>query len=119
MLVDRLRWFKLAHGSAPTAEGRPMRCLVKGKPLVLVRWQGTLHALDENCPHHGASLSGGRVSEGCIICPRHLYHYDLLTGRGKQHDGGNAAVYPVQERSDGVYVGFTVMTLSIFGRDLW
>ena len=119
MLVDRVRWYALPHGSAPTAEGRPTRCHVKGKHLVLVRWHGTLHALEEKCPYHGASLSGGRVSEGCIVCPRHLHRYDLLTGRGQQPDGGNAAVYPVQERSNGVYIGFTVITLSIFGRDLW
>lgn len=118
MLVDRIRWTKVREGPM-VGEGRPVRCTVKGKQLVLVRWQGTLHALEEKCPHHGASLAGGHVSEGCIVCPRHLYHYDLATGRGQQHDGGNAAAYPVEERGDGIYIGFTIMTVNLFGRDLW
>lgn len=118
MLVDRIRWVKQPEGPA-VGEGKPVRCTVKGKQLILVRWQGTLHALEERCPHHGASLAQGRVHEGCIVCPRHLYQYDLITGRGKQHDGGNAATYPVEERADGTYIGFTFLTLRLFGRDLW
>jgi nitrite reductase (NADH) small subunit len=43
---------------------------------------GTVCVVDDQCPHAGASLHRGHVDEdGCVICPRHAWHFDLKTGR--------------------------------------
>jgi 3-phenylpropionate/trans-cinnamate dioxygenase ferredoxin component len=41
---------------------------------------GSLHALDDTCPHFLASLARGRVLEGCVECPAHSARFDLRTG---------------------------------------
>jgi len=38
---------------------------------------GTFYALDDVCPHKGASLSNGKVSNNNIICPYHGYEYNV------------------------------------------
>jgi len=42
---------------------------------------GSLHALDDTCPHFMASLALGRVHAGCVECPIHSAKFDLRTGR--------------------------------------
>lgn len=59
----------------------------KGRPFVigdhriaLVRYEDTLYALDDLCPHADASLAFGPVKDGCLICPWHYAEFDLKTG---------------------------------------
>lgn len=33
-----------------------------------------------SCPHEGADLAGGRIKDGCVICPWHNLPIDLTTG---------------------------------------
>jgi phenylpropionate dioxygenase-like ring-hydroxylating dioxygenase large terminal subunit len=33
-------------------------------------------ALDDVCPHRGASLSGGHINNNCAVCPYHGYEFD-------------------------------------------
>lgn len=70
-----------------------LRCASARKPLKLplndgsvVVWQDSaaeMHAMDDVCPHRGASLSTGRVDHDCIRCP---YHNHGINGR--RRDGG-------------------------------
>ncbi len=41
---------------------------------------GDVHATADRCPHRGASLSLGRVRDGCLECPFHGFRFDG-TGR--------------------------------------
>lgn len=41
---------------------------------------GTFYAIEDMCTHDGGILSGGRVSDTCIICPRHGARFSLVTG---------------------------------------
>lgn len=70
-----------------------LRCASSRKPLKLpvndgklVLWQDAaaeMHAMDDVCPHRGASLSTGRVDRDCIRCP---YHNHAVNG--SRRDGG-------------------------------
>jgi UDP-MurNAc hydroxylase len=33
------------------------------------------------CPHEGESLELAAIEDGCIVCPRHKWKFDLETGR--------------------------------------
>lgn len=79
---------------------------VDGKKLCLVRYENTLHAIQNTCPHAGGILSGGWCKNGNIICPVHRYEYNLTTGRGAEGQRDYIDIYPVEQREDGVYVGF-------------
>jgi 3-phenylpropionate/trans-cinnamate dioxygenase ferredoxin subunit len=48
--------------------------------VLLARWGGRLHALDDLCNHAGCQLSRGRLEEGRVVCPCHLMAFDLRTG---------------------------------------
>ena len=42
---------------------------------------GVIHALDDRCPHAGASLAGGYLDEGNVVCPWHQWTFSLEDGQ--------------------------------------
>jgi len=38
--------------------------------------QGDYFALDDICPHRGASLANGKIQNNCAVCPYHGYEYN-------------------------------------------
>ncbi|RZK41686.1 MAG: Rieske (2Fe-2S) protein [Pedobacter sp.] len=79
---------------------------LNGKKLCFIREKNKFHVVQNNCPHAGGILSGGWCKEGEVICPVHRWGYNLKTGRGAEGQGDYITVYPVEERADGIYVGF-------------
>jgi nitrite reductase/ring-hydroxylating ferredoxin subunit len=80
---------------------------VNGKEILLVGYDGELHALSSTCPHAGAELSGGWCKDGKLICPIHRYAYDISTGRGDPGQNDYLKVYPIEIRGEDVFVGIT------------
>lgn len=99
-----MKWIKLADKLPP--EDFVQQIKVDGKKLCLVRHENVLHAIQNTCPHAGGILSGGWCKNGNIICPIHRYEYNLTTGRGAEGQRDYVDIYPVDERKDGVYIGF-------------
>jgi len=60
--------------------GNATTCDVQGTCVALFNVEGTIHAIDDECPHAGASLSAGGVKDGKIGCPWHTAEFDLKTG---------------------------------------
>lgn len=72
----------------------------EGKSLVLFNQGGALYAIDEGCPHNGASLFGGRLEGRLLRCPAHGLRFDLATGCVPGVSGFGVATYAV-EREQG------------------
>jgi nitrite reductase (NADH) small subunit len=53
---------------------------VNGKLIALFNQEGTYYAIDDVCPHMGASLSGGYVEAGIVTCPWHAWRFRLNDG---------------------------------------
>jgi len=68
---------------------------------------GEYSALDNKCPHQGGPLGEGSIENGLLRCPWHGWDFDPHTGAPPGYDDG-VKTYPVEERDDGVYVGFEV-----------
>lgn len=51
-----------------------------GGSIVIMRVSGELHAIRDECPHAGASLSDGPLDGTIITCPRHGSQFDVTTG---------------------------------------
>ncbi|WP_439893817.1 Rieske (2Fe-2S) protein (plasmid) [Ralstonia sp. 25C] len=69
--------------SIPMAELSPgLRKLVfiDGRGMVLFNIEGTVYAIDNSCPHQGASLAGGKLDGTRLQCPAHGLRFDLATG---------------------------------------
>jgi nitrite reductase (NADH) small subunit len=47
----------------------------------LVNVGGTLHAVDNNCPHNGGPLARGTLSGQLLVCPWHAWSWDVTSGR--------------------------------------
>ena len=63
------------------APGQRKLAFVDGRGIVLFNVDGTVYAIDDSCPHNGASFFGGRL-DGCMLsCPAHGLRFDLRTGR--------------------------------------
>ncbi|MCB0792488.1 MAG: Rieske (2Fe-2S) protein [Flavobacteriales bacterium] len=120
MIVDRIRWHAVADDRLPgLAEGALLHLRVHGRDICFVRSQGVLHALADRCPHQGKRLSGGWCDEGYVVCPWHRFHFDPASGRARHGVCANVEVFPVEERTDGPFIGFPYTTFRVLGMDLW
>ena len=51
-----------------------------GGSIAVLRIGARLYAIRDECPHAGASLSDGILSDRIITCPRHGSQFDVTTG---------------------------------------
>ena len=65
-------------GDVPEGEGKTVR--VCNKLIAVFRERGELYAIDDMCPHMGASLSGGYVENGVVTCPWHAWRFRVTDG---------------------------------------
>jgi nitrite reductase/ring-hydroxylating ferredoxin subunit len=86
--------------------GRAEYFLVKGNKICIARTHEGVFAVSDRCPHNGASLSQGFCNEKSqIVCPMHRYPFDLKTGRATAGLSYSLITYPLEIKSDGVYIG--------------
>jgi nitrite reductase/ring-hydroxylating ferredoxin subunit len=81
--------------------------------VVVCRYAGRLHALEDNCSHADTPLSEGRFRGGMLTCPLHGAQFDVQTG---EHQGPPAftgvACFPVTEAESGAVVDLAAGTVS-------
>ena len=65
-------------GDIPAGEGRAYEC--NGRMVAVFFIDGEYQAIDDFCPHMGASLAAGPVENGTVMCPWHAWCFDLSTG---------------------------------------
>jgi len=82
-------------GKLPRAGGRALVEL-EGKSLALFNVEGDLFAIDDGCPHQGASLCGGRLEGRVIQCCAHGLRFDLRSGYLLNSTQLKVANYPVE-----------------------
>ncbi|MBM7060448.1 Rieske 2Fe-2S domain-containing protein [Pseudomonas sp. UL073] len=66
------------------------------KSLALFNVGGQLHAINDSCPHQGASLCGGRLEGQVIQCAAHGLRFNLATGYLLNSTQLKVARYPVE-----------------------
>ena len=76
--------------------GRGLRVCASGHDIALFRVGETIHAIDDSCPHRGASLSAGRLLHGIVACPAHGLQFDVRSGCGTALPPLRNRSYPVQ-----------------------
>lgn len=53
---------------------------VENSKIALFLVDGQVYAIDDECPHAGASLATGDLCDGEVICPRHGAMFDVRSG---------------------------------------
>src|SRR5258708_4053467 len=87
----------------PEGEGKTVE--VKGKLIAVFHADGQFCAIDDTCPHMGASLSGGYVENGIVTCPWHAWRFRLADGAWADNPRIKIGCYPVRVEKDEVQVG--------------
>lgn len=79
-----MSWYK-AMKSKELSEGDVTVVTLNDQKVLLARYQGQAYATASDCPHMGANLGRGKISEdGAIVCPLHHSAFDLATGNVKE-----------------------------------
>ena len=71
------------------------RVFHQGVCIAVFRVDGKVHALEDSCPHAGASIAGGKVEGGTVRCPAHGMRFDLATGGMPGNPDFRVRTYPV------------------------
>jgi len=78
---------------------------LNGTPLVIVRTDGEVYALDEFCTHEEVSLADGEVYDHTLECWLHGSCFDLRSGKPTGPPATKPlSTYPVRIDGNDVYV---------------
>jgi nitrite reductase (NADH) small subunit/3-phenylpropionate/trans-cinnamate dioxygenase ferredoxin subunit len=85
-------------GAIPEGEGRSFQ--VGDRLVAIFQYQGKYLAIDDLCPHMGASLGAGYLDEdGIVTCPWHAWRFCVRDG--KWADNPRLAVDTFEVRVEG------------------
>ncbi|GBD36392.1 Assimilatory nitrite reductase [NAD(P)H] small subunit [bacterium HR36] len=73
---------------------------VDGKLVAIFHHAGKYFAIDDTCPHMGASLAEGYVEEGIVTCPWHAWRFRLEDGAWADNPRLKIGCYPVRVVGD-------------------
>ena len=89
-------------GDIPAGEGRAFE--LDGKMIAVFLIDGQYEAIDDFCPHMGASLAAGAVEAGMVICPWHAWCFKLDDGTWCDNPKIKVDVYEVLVEGDEIRV---------------
>lgn len=72
-------------GDIPEGEARPY--VVGRRQVAIFRIDGEYHAIDNLCPHRGASLAHGFLRGHIVTCPLHRWEFDVRNGHMQMAPG--------------------------------
>ena len=85
-------------------KGRGRKIDIDGQPIA-VFWDGaSWTALDDTCPHMGASLADGRLFGSELQCSWHEWRYDRETGQCPVRPWARVRVHEVRIDDGGVWI---------------
>lgn len=86
----------------PEKEGRAFP--VGDRMIAVFQVEGKFYAMDDFCPHQGASLSAGWIHDGCVACPWHAWRFQLTDGTWMDNPKIKTETYPVTVQGDDILV---------------
>jgi nitrite reductase (NADH) small subunit len=93
MFVTVARVGEIADGEARTVAG-------PRKAISVFRVGEQYHAIDDMCPHMGASLAAGFVENGIVTCSWHFWRFRLSDGAWADNPRIKIGCYPVHVVGD-------------------
>ncbi len=92
-------------GSIP--EGRGETFAVGGRLVAVFNDGGEYRAIDDVCPHQGASLGEGEVHDGVVACPWHAWRFDVCDGTWWDNPKLKVDAFEVRIQGDDIQVRVT------------
>ena len=82
----------------------PLIIEIDGEPVALCRVGEQVYALEDVCPHQGASFEGGEIDDGILICPLHGWRAEVCSGQSLEAPSLKIAMYQTKVDNGEVYV---------------
>lgn len=80
--------------------------IIADKAFLLVKWHGTIHAFNNNCPHENLPLTGAEIEGDVIICPHHGARFCIKNGEVMSPPAfEDLETFPVKIDNDIIYIG--------------
>lgn len=96
--------FKFLTKVGSVAEGSSGAFPLDGKMVALFNVDGVYRAIDDFCPHMGASLAGGHVEDDTVVCPWHAWRFNICDGTWCDNPKVKTDAYEVRVEGDEVQV---------------
>jgi nitrite reductase (NADH) small subunit/3-phenylpropionate/trans-cinnamate dioxygenase ferredoxin subunit len=77
---------------------------VNGRMVAVFNEDGKFFAIDDFCPHMGASLAGGHVEKGVVACPWHAWRFCIHDGKWCDNPRLSVDAFPVRVMGDEIQV---------------
>ncbi|MFM7561676.1 MAG: Rieske (2Fe-2S) protein [Planctomycetota bacterium] len=98
-----MAWVRLADETEiPEGEGRAFEA--GQRTIAIFRSEGKYYAIDDQCPHMGASLASGYLENCTVACPWHAWRFDIRDGSWCDNPRVKIDSYPVEARDGGLFV---------------
>lgn len=91
--VDGDGWHKLCRFGDLADDGSGQAFQLGSIYVAVFRIADAVHVVADTCPHAGASLSSGFLSEGEVTCPAHALHFSLCSGLASDGAGERIRVW--------------------------
>lgn len=89
---------------ADLAEGQGRTVAIGNQLIAIFVENGRYFAINDVCPHMGASLSDGYVEQGIVTCPWHAWRFRLADGAWADNPRIKIGCYPVRVVNDEIQV---------------
>ena len=96
--------FQIVCRVGDVGEGEGKTVKVGDKLIAVFCSGGRFLAIDDTCPHMGASLSAGYVEDGVVTCPWHAWRFRLSDGAWADNPRIAIGSYPVQVEDGNVQI---------------
>ena len=89
-------------GDIPEGEGRAY--CVGGKMVAVFLTNGEYSAINDVCPHMGASLATGYVEDNAVTCPWHAWRFCVYDGKWCDNPKIKIDAFEVRVQGDEIQV---------------
>ena len=86
------------------AEGTGETFTVNGRIVAVFCEKGSYQAIDDLCPHMGASLAAGYLEDGVVACPWHAWRFRTCDGTWCDNPTLRVDTFPVRVVDDEIQV---------------
>ena len=85
-------------------EGQSARFTVGERLIAVFNQEGTYYAINDLCPHMGASLADGYFEDGVVVCPWHAWRFRVCDGTWCDNPKVSTDCFEVRVEGDEIQV---------------
>ena len=82
----------------------PLTVEIDGRPVAIFRVGEEYYAVEDICPHQGASFEGGALDDEIVTFPLHGWRLNVITGGSLEAPGIKIETYDVEVVDGSIYV---------------